>query len=294
MVDLTDGWCEEATELTEDDYDQIVLRIRANVPDIQIICSFNPVSKANWVYKRWFQPGAVIEPDTAVFKSTYKDNRFLPDSYIKSLENMIKTNPTYYKIYAQGEFCSLDRLVFNNWSVQSFTLDSVKNFKHIVGMDFGFVSDPSTVVDSFVDAGNKILYIYRTYGSTGKTNDELAKILIDLGLSKSEIVADSAEPKSISELKRAGITRIHQSKKGPDSVRYGIQKLQQYKIIVNNVGCDGIITEFENYSWKKDNKTGEYLNEPVDQFNHYIDGLRYSIQLLNSQQITFDKKLLGV
>lgn len=294
LVDVTDVWCEECTELSEDDYEQITLRIRANVEDSQVICSFNPVSKTNWVYKRWFQPGVTIAPDTIIYKSTYKDNKFLPQHYINTLENLIRTNPVYYRIYSQGEFCSLDKLVYNNWKVEKFELDAVKDYIHIVGMDFGYVTDPSTIVDSYVDDNNKIIYVYRIWGATGKTNDELAKVLVAMGLSKSHIIADSAEQKSISELKKSGILRIRASMKGPDSVVYGIKKLQQYSIIVHP-SCEGLITELENYSWEKDKKTGEYLEQPIDSFNHYCDALRYSMQIIGRPSAGgFDRKLLGV
>lgn len=292
LVDISDCHCEECTELTADEFDQICLRVRANVPNIQIICSFNPVSKANWVYKRWFQEGVKIPEDTVIFHSTYKDNKFLPENYIKDLERMIESNPTYFRIYTLGEFCSLEKLVYTNWKVQEFDQKTLQG-QHIVGMDFGFVNDLSTIVDSIVDTKERIIYVCRTWGRTGYTNNELAEVIKTLGLAKSDIVADSAEPKSIEELRRAGISRIRKSIKGPDSIKYGIQKVQQYRIIVHP-DCEGIITELENYHWRK-NKEGELISEPADEFNHYLDGLRYSLQLIEHKSLTvLDKKLLGV
>ena len=107
-------------------------------------------------------------------------------------------------------------------------------------------------------------------------------------------MADSAEPKSVEELRRSGITRIKACAKGKDSVLHGIQKLQQYEIIVHP-SCSGVITEFENYSWKK-NKDGEYINEPLDSFNHYLDSLRYSLQSVdNSKKLkTLSKSALSL
>ena len=112
ITDITDIWCEEATELSLDEYTQLDLRLRALAGDLQLIVSFNPVSKTNWVFKRWFAEGVVTAADTMILKTTYKDNRFLPDSYIQALEAKINTNPNYYKIYALGEFITLDKLVF--------------------------------------------------------------------------------------------------------------------------------------------------------------------------------------
>ena len=292
IVDIDDIIVEEGSEFTGDEFDQLVLRARHVSKTInQIYLSTNPTSKTSFIYKRWFQSGAEISDDTYILKSTYKDNKFLPPNYIESLENLMNTNSVYYRIYALGEWTSLSKLVYTNWKVQPFTLSDMKGFKHITGMDFGFENDLSTIIDSYVDEENKRIYIYREWGETGRTNQEIAKVLIDMGLSKSDIIADSAEPKSIRELKDAGIYRIRKSVKGPDSIIHGIQRLQQYEIIVHP-SCNLTITELENYSWVKDTKTGEYKNEPIDQYNHCLDALRYSIQILNHQPITFDKRLL--
>lgn len=287
-----DIWVEEASELSGDDFDQLVLRARQKGKyKNQIVLTTNPTSKVSYIYKRWFQPNSKIDSDTYLLKSTYKDNKFLPPDYIKSLENLKFTNPVYYRIYTLGEWTSLDKLVYNNWKIEPFDINP-QNLIHITGMDFGFVNDLSTIVESYVNKVDKIIYINRIWGDIGKTNDQLAEIIKNMGLAKTEIIADSAEPKSISELKKAGIYRIRPSLKGPDSIRQGIQKLQQYSLIINP-SCTGIITELENYSWEKDKKSGEYINEPIDQFNHYLDALRYSIQILDKPTLqTFDKKLL--
>lgn len=277
ITDITDIWTEEATELDEDDFTQLDLRLRALIDGLQMFVSFNPVSKANWVYKKWFADGKVHD-DTMILRTTYKDNKWLPEAYIRALEEKKRANYTYYKIYALGEFCSLDKLIFSNWKVEEFNHSDI-NGKLIVGLDFGFVNDISALVASVVDEENNRIYIFKEWGATNKTNEELAKIITSLGFSKSTIIADSAEPKSIEEIKRSGISRIKACEKGADSIVHGIQKLQQYEIVVHP-SCTGIITEFENYSWQKDKKTNEYINKPIDEFNHYIDALRYSLQIV--------------
>lgn len=293
ITDITDIWCEEATELAEDDYTQLDLRLRALKPDLQLICSFNPVSKANWVYKKWFASSAQPNGDTFILKTTYKDNRFLPKAYINALEEKQQTNYSYYKIYALGEFCSLDKLVFSNWETADFDNREI-NGVLLVGLDFGFINDTTALVASLLDQENKRLYIFKEWGATGKTNKEIADVITVLGFSKSVIIADSAEPKSIEELRRDGISRIRESIKGKDSVIHGIQKLQNYKIIVHPT-CEKIITEFENYSWKKDKQSGEYINQPIDEFNHFIDALRYSLQCIKTNKIkTINKAALGI
>lgn len=283
ITDITDIWCEEATELAEDEYTQLDLRLRALAGDLQLIVSFNPISKVNWVYKKWFAESAIINADTMILKTTYKDNRFLPDAYIAALEEKIHSNYNYYRIYALGDFVTLDKLVYNNWKIEDFDHRFLKG-ELIIGLDFGFVNDISAIVASIIDENNKKIYIFKEYGATGKTNTELAQIITSLGFSKSVIMADSAEPKSIEELKRQGISRIRACAKGKDSILHGIQKIQQYEVVVHP-SCEGVITEFENYTWKKDKQSGEYINTPIDDFNHYLDALRYSLQCLKTNKL---------
>ena len=294
IADVSDIWCEEATELSEDEYTQLDLRLRSQAGDLQLICSFNPISKVNWVYNKWFAEGAIYDVEnTMILKTTYKDNKFLPDAYIRALEEKINSNPTYYKIYALGEFASLDKLVFNNWKIENFNNADIKG-ELIIGLDFGFVNDISALVASIIDEENKKIYIFKEWGDTNKTNEELASIITSLGFAKSTIVADAAEPKSIEEIKRKGIQRIRACTKGADSILHGIQKLQQYELIVH-ASCTGIATELENYSWQKDKKTNEYINKPIDTFNHFIDALRYSLQCINIKKLkTLNKASLGL
>ncbi len=293
ITDITDIWCEEATELSEDEYSQLDLRLRAMAGDLQLIVSFNPISKVNWVYKRWFEDNKPVAADTIILKTTYKDNKFLPDSYISALEEQINTNPNYYKIYALGEFVSLNKLIFYNWKREEFNFTQIKG-ELLIGLDFGFVNDTSALVASILDEENKKLYIFKEWGDTNKTNEELAKVIQALGFSKSTIIADAAEPKSIEEIRRQGIARIRACVKGADSILHGIQKLQQYEIIVHP-SCEAIVTEFENYAWQKDKKTNEYINKPIDSFNHYIDALRYSLQCVTTRKLTtVSKNALGL
>lgn len=121
------------------------------------------------------------------------------------------------------------------------------------------------------------LYIKGEYDKRGMTNDVIAQVLKDLGFGKDVVIADSAEPKSIAEIRRLGINRIKPSVKGPDSVKNGIDRLQRYEIIVDE-RCEKTIEEFNNYTWQKDKKSGEYINEPIDAYNHHIDAIRYGTQ----------------
>jgi phage terminase large subunit len=291
ITGITDIWCEEATEFNEEDIEQLNLRLRAKADGLQMIFSFNPVSKANWVYRRWFKDGAIVTDDTVIHKSTYKDNRFLPDAYVETIEKMAQTNPTYYRIYALGEFASLDKLVFNNW--KTGRIEDTHDWNLLCGLDFGFTNDPTAFVVSFLK--DRTLFISKEYVKTGLLNDQIATVIKELGFSKSTIIGDSAEVKSIEELKRAGLYRIYPAVKGQGSILQGIQKLQQYDIIVDP-SCEHVITELQNYAWKKDKASGEYINEPIDEFNHCIDALRYSLQCVDRYKklTSFSKATLGL
>lgn len=290
IVGITDIWIEEATEINEDEFLQLDLRLRAKVDAQQIMLSFNPISKVNWCYKRWFERPQ--DENTFILKTTYKDNRFLPESYIASLEKMMETNPYYYRVYALGEFASLDKLVYSNWEVRDFDFHSLKG-EHLAGLDFGFSADITAFIASMLDEENKTIHVYKEWTARGKTNDEIAAAVSALGYSKTLLIADSAEPKSVEELRRAGLVRVRESLKGKDSVVFGIQKLQQYKLIIHP-SCVETITELENYAWQKDKTTGEYVNKPIDDFNHCLDALRYSLQCVKDNKLkTMSKSAFG-
>lgn len=295
IVGLTDAWLEEATEFTQNDFNQVDLRIRERVDASQIILSFNPVSKANWCFLQFFKEDPTLDAFRAgcnIVHTNYLDNKFLPEEYIKSLLLLETTNPVFYKIYALGEFGSLDKLVYNNWQSIEFDYTQIKG-KRCLGLDFGYTNDPTALTCSIVDDENKRLYVYQTWGGTGYLNDQIAKKLIELGYGRSTIIADSAEAKSIDEIKLAGVRRILPATKGPGSILQGIQRVQQYEIIVHP-SCTELIEELQNYSWTKDKATNEYINKPVDKFNHYLDALRYSLQCIDDRPKIkmMDKSLL--
>lgn len=280
IANIDDIVVEECTEIDEFDFDQLSLRLRSRNPYNQVHCMFNPVSKENWVYKRWFKEGATYNKDsTVILHTTYKDNKFLPKEYIDNLLDMERTNPAYYRIYALGEFATLDKLIYTNWDTKDFdyreVLRSVKDSKAIFSLDFGFTNDPTAFVCSILDEINKKIWIFDGFEEKGLLNDEIAKKIIEMGYRKEVITCDSAEPKSIEELKRNGLDRVRGAVKGKDSIINGINLLQQYEIIILP-SLTWIIEEFKNYTWKK-GKDGEYINVPIDKYNHSLDSLRYGI-----------------
>ena len=293
FADIADVLLDEATNFSVEDFELIDGTIRSpkyKLP-LQVYVSFNPVSKANWVFKYFGFDTGIVPDNTFILKTTYLDNTFLDSSYNQRMENLKNRNYSRWKIEALGDFVSLDRLVYDGyWKEEDFDYKQLQG-QLLIGMDFGFTNDPSVIVASLLVDQN--IYVFQEWGDTGKTNPELANVIKNLGFSKSLIIADSAEQKSIEEIRRLGIQRIKASVKGPDSVIHGIQRVQQYNLIIHP-SCQNIITELENYSWQKD-KNGEYINKPQDSFNHYLDALRYSLQCLDTGRLkSFDKSLLGL
>lgn len=291
ITGITDVFVEEATEFELQDILQLNLRLRAATKDNQMLFAFNPISKSSWVYEYFhFDSDNEIKPvreydKTIVLSTTYKDNKFLSKEFIQTLEQMQNVDYIQYQIYTLGKFCSLDKLVFTNWKVEEFDWKEIKrkdNTTAIFGLDFGYVNDATAFICSVVDEGRKGIYVFDEHFQKSMLNTDIAEMIKLKGFAKEEIIADSAERKSIDELKRLGISRIKPAKKGKGSILQGIQKLQQYKIIVHP-SCVNLIEELQNYSWKKDKQSNEYINEPVDKFNHALDALRYSIQSIKKK-----------
>ena len=278
FADISDVFMDEVTGFNKEDVELIDGTLRSpkfKLP-LQMYFAFNPISKANFVYTYFGFDTGIVPSNTFILKSTYLDNPFLGANVAERYETLKQRDYQRWQIEALGDFVSLDRLVFQNVKVEEFNHADIKG-QLLCGLDYGFVNDISAFVASLLDEENKKLYVFKIWGDTNKTNQELANIIKAMGFSKSVIIADCAEQKSIEEMRREGIIKIKPSVKGADSIIHGIQKLQQYEIIVHP-DCEGIITEFQNYAWQKDKQSGEYINKPIDAFNHYIDALRYSIQ----------------
>ncbi len=282
IANIDDIIIEEATDITVEDFSQLNLRLRSKNPYNQIHLMYNPVSKSNWVFEYWHNRKLDLST-TMVLHTTYRDNRFLPADYIYAMEEMKETNPTYYKIYALGEFATLDKLVFTNWQVHSFDYHELirenKNIKAVFGLDWGYTNDPTAFICALIDEVDKRIYLFNEFQERGLLNNQIAQKITDMGFGKEIIIADGAEPKSIDELYRNGIIRIKSAKKGADSILNGIQFIQQHEVIIHP-NCVHIAEEFQNYTWQKD-KNGIYINKPIDKYNHGIDALRYALEGTN-------------
>ena len=284
IAGIDDIWIEECTEIDGFSYDQLCLRLRSKKPYNQIFCSFNPVSKSNWVFERWFRkedskPRTNLK-NTMVLKTTYRDNKFLPQSYIENLMDLEKNNPAYFRIYAEGEFATLDKLVYTNWRIEKFDYRQIlkenKKALAIFGLDWGYTNDYTAIICSVIDKINKKIYVYDEHYEKRMTNEDIYNQLVEMQITGEVIVCDSSEPKSIEELSRLGCKRVKGATKGRDSIINGIQIIQQYKIIVSPT-CKMFAEELRNYTWIKDKKTNEYINKPIDKYNHGLDAFRYSV-----------------
>lgn len=285
---ITDVWIEEATEILRDDYKQLDKRLRGgDEQTIKRICmTFNPILQNHWIYQDFFRPAGwrddqkVLKlPNLSILKTTYKDNKFLTTQDIQKLEN--ETDYYYYQVYTLGNWGILGNVIFQNWSVEDLSDRHHLFTLHRHGGDFGFGGNPAAISVAHYDVNHKTIYCYKELYETGLTNDVLAsktKNLIPVRNADGIITGtqpitwDSAEPKSIAELKNYGVNALH-AKKGTDSVLHGIQWLQQQRMIFD-VSCIHHRDEFSTLKWKEDRKTGEVLDEPIGA-DHLVDARRY-------------------
>ena len=270
---VTSIWCEEATELNQEDFEQLDLRLRGNTGALkQITLTFNPISEQHWIKKVFFD-----DPIDGVFtlKTTFLDNSFIDDEYKMVMENKKKTNLRYYNIYALGNWGVADGLIFNNVTSRLVKQDEVQGLEYVQGLDFGYTNDPSAFNQTYIDMKNKKIFVYDGFYRKGMSNAEIAQEIKNMQGHRHLTTADSSEPKSIDYIKTKGVN-IRGAMKGPGSISTGIDFLLEFEIIVNAHLVEFMV-EFSNYCWGTD-KDGKATNKPADDFNHFIDGLRYACE----------------
>lgn len=272
IYDPTDAWIEEADQVTQADFEEIDRRIRSvtgRPPKITL--SFNPTSVYSWLKKYWYDSENMI-PLRYELTTTYRDNRFLDSAYSATIERLQETNPSAYRVYGLGEWGIVEGVVFDTWQVANVPKDA-KSIGY--GMDFGFSNDPTTLVEVFET--KEAFYYDEVIFRTGLTNPDISAAMKDAGISRyAEIIADSAEPKSISELHNMG-WNIKPCEKGADSIRFGIASMKSKKQFITPRSSN-LQREFSSYSWKQD-KNGKWLAEPIGMWNHGIDAIRYRVDM---------------
>lgn len=291
-------WWEEAFQITnEDDFNKVDMSIRGEIPAPlfkQHTFTFNPWSDKIWLKRRFFDkvsPSTGLSPEGDILAITknYDCNEFLGDDDRLIFERMKEENPRRYSIEGLGEWGIAEGLVYENWQEMDFDYEHMKwekdkydnpVYRDLAGLDFGYTNDPTAFIALLVDEKSKRIFIYDEVYKTRMKNQDIYDTLRYKGFANARICADSEDPKTIDELKDKGLNRIFGAKKGPGSVNAGIQKLQDYKIFVHP-RCVNTIVELSNYIWAPDKDTGKPTNNPMDEYNHLMDALRYATEELN-------------
>lgn len=290
------AWFEEAFQvMNEDDFNKVDMSIRGQLPDgyyKQITITFNPWSEKHWLKKRFFDTD---DPNILALTTTYECNEWLGPDDRALFEQMKINNPRRYNIEGLGNWGIAEGLVYENFIEQEFDYMDISKragAKTVFGLDFGYTNDPTAFVAAIVDQENKELYIFDEHYQKAMTNEDIANMIKYKGYSKETITADSAEPKSIDDIKSKGIYRIKAAKKGKDSILNGIQNIQNYKIIIHPK-CENFLIEINNYVWS--NKNGIVINKPIDDFNHLMDALRYAMEdTKKSGLVIMDKSIFSI
>lgn len=294
IAGITDVFIEEVYEVPKEIVDQLNLRMRGKAPNQQIYMAFNPISAKHWLYD--FCEGST-RPESSIYsESTFRDNPFLPDEYVKALEDMYRTNPNKARVFCDGNWgADVEGLVYKNHILSDFDINELikQGLEVRVGIDWGFV-DPTTVVVSLFDKPKKEIYIIGEFYKRGATLEEIKDGITQLGISKQKMYCDGAEPDKVDYLRRNGFNAVS-AKKGAGSVKAGISFLQDMKIICHE-SCVNVAAELENYVYLKDKKTGQYIEDSYDHdFSHTMDALRYSYSdLYSAARLTSAKLMLGI
>lgn len=279
------AWLEEAFEVnSEADFDTLDESIRGELPPNlwkQWVISFNPWNERHWLKKKFFD---VSNPDILAQTTNYTCNEWLDEADKRLFENMKINNPRRYNVAGLGNWGITEGLVYDNVHIDyRFELTDMVNYKTVCGMDFGYTNDPTAFFIGFLDERNKALYIWDEMYEKGLTNRMIYDRLVSMGYGKESIVCDSAEPKSIAELRGYGL-RAKAAVKGKDSISHGIQYIQGLTIYIHP-RCVNFTTEIQNYTFDKD-KFGNAINQPIDDFNHLMDAMRYALEKYAMGRVT--------
>jgi phage terminase large subunit len=274
LAGVTTWVLDEAEELNDEDtFDKIDFSIRAKNVQNRVILVLNPATKEHFIYKRFYESKGVadgsnlVKGDTTYIHTTYFDNiHNLSESFLSQIETIKERRPDKYQHQILGGWLNrAEGVIFSNWTIGKF-----KDVGSVVyGQDFGFSADPTTLVATSIDSVNKVIYLKLHLYQTGLTTSDIYRLNKSIA-NDCLIVADSAEPRLINELRDKGLN-IMEAIKGQGSVTYGISLLQDYDLIVDEDSID-LIKELNNYSWlERKSKT------PIDKHNHALDAIRYAV-----------------
>lgn len=290
-------WVEEATEFSEEDIDSLDAGLSPSNYPGRIVFTHNPVPQIpgsmHWIQKRFLQvehelSKARVDPKTnaLILRTWYKDNAFCPPEVKKVLEGYKETNPEKYKLWALGEFTTVEGAVFTNWDIVKEVPPEIVHDSIGIGLDFGFSNDPSAAVRVWIRG--RELWAKQLVYKLGLHNDALYKELVDAGVGQFEdVTGDSARPDIISDLYRLGLLGIKPVKKRANYKEDVATRLQGYTIHLIEGDTD-FIREISTYSWARD-KNGKQLPKLQDGDDHLIDAL-----IMRLHEFTGDVSMLDV
>lgn len=269
-------WIEEASQLTnETEFNKLDLSIRGEVPEgyfKQLTLSFNPWSDQHFLKRRFFD---VKSKDILAITTNYLCNEWLDESDRRIFEEMKARSPRRYLTEGLGEWGRAEGLIFTNFIMRDFDFRMALQLPRAVGcwgVDFGF-TDPTAITGAVLCPEDKAIFVFAEDLIHGASIEQIAKSLRRLGVQHERVFCDAAEPRSIAELKRFQIN-AQPSIKGPDSVRFGIQTLQSFQIIIHP-SCTEFYKSIQNYAWEMD-RQGNPTDKPEHEYSHMLDALRYS------------------
>ena len=283
---LTDVWIEEATEITQADFEIIDDRLRGELPEgqfYQIRMTFNPVNKSHWIKKQFFD---YTDEDTLTHHSTYLTNSFIDDAYKRRMERRKQVDPEGYQIYGLGEWGEIGGLILHNWEVSEVSQNLNEYDDVAIGQDFGFNHANAILLLGIRDDN---IYILDEIYVHEKETSEIIPMAIDKGFPKNiRMWCDSAEPDRIKMWKKAGFNKAKGVDKGGSSgsVKAQIDWLKGVvakdravkRMIYVHPHCVNTIKELQQWKWKKDEKSGEYLDQPVPVMDDAMAALRYGVE----------------
>ena len=276
---LTDVWCEEATELTQADLEIIDDRLRGELPEgqfYQIRLTFNPVNKSHWIKKVFFD---MPDDNVLCHHSTYLMNRFIDEAYRQRMERRKLVDPEGYRIYGLGEWGEIGGLILHNWEVRDIS-QNIDDYDGVaIGQDFGFNHANAILLLGWKDGD---IYILKEVYVFQKDTTEIIPLAEGADIPKNKIMwCDSAEPDRIRMWKKAGFIAkpVKKTKHAKEKsyVNGQIDWLKQRRIYIHP-SCVNTIKEMQQWKWQKDEKTGEYLDIPVDFQDDAMAALRYGIE----------------
>lgn len=291
---LTWIWIEEATELSEADFDMLDDRLRGALGGInpnlyyQITMTFNPVSARHWIKRRFFD--VPDDPDVFISKSVYTENRFIDPDYARRMERRRESDPDGYRVYALGEWgVGREGLILPNYEVGTFSREDFSEVWY--AQDFGF-NHADCILETTQRDGD--LYVLREIYVHGRDTSEIISLAEGEGFSKNEVMyCDSAEPDRIKTWRRAGYRAVG-VKKEPGSVNAQIDFLRSRRIYIDS-RCVNTVGEISQWCWMRDGESGELTDTPAFGCDDAMAALRYSVEgMRRGRARTVDASSLGL